>query len=654
MSNFRCGFFVSMLFLWLNAANALTINGNVKDANTRVAIDSAAVTFTNSSGGIFTVKTDAKGDYRLTNMPDQIASGALSITKTGYRPFQAFIPNVTTIFNIDIVLIPAGGGTARLTGTITDQPTSNAVQDVQVVLLLDGGRTMPTAYDTATTAANGAYTFDSLFANNNIQYVIIVSKTGFFSTTNTGISLTSGQTRAMNIALAPIGNKFGTVKGKITGGADQAAIANMKVALSQNIMGGWEIMIDSTVTNQSGDYTFDSIAAANGYKLSVSATGFTSQNFGTFRVDSGATITHNFTPGVIVPPSSIIKGAVTDSASSNAIAGTQVILRKRSGNTWQEIDTAVTAANGTYSFNALDVGEYSLIVSKTDYRTYTTQQGNLLGIYVNPDTITMNVALATIAKGSMCVFVGDNGGNAVSGASVSAIEKLTGGQTGQAYNGTTAATGFVTLANIIVGTYDVTVAKTGYNTTSQSNCKVLQNGIDTATFALVQATGAAKVVKGTAKTSAGTGIAGVAVTLTAQRPGGSICTLTGATTAGGSYEITGIPMGITTVDLLFTKSGYSTMDTNNIALATDTSTVNVIVKSLSTSQRNGFAAIAAHTAVKANVRVYGLDGRLMAIFTETDCATVLNSLSRTIRTHQSVILKWIENGKTMQRKTVIR
>jgi large repetitive protein len=651
MSNTRRVIFVSMLFLQFGAATALTINGNVKDANTRAAVDSAVVSFANFSGTIVAAITDTKGDYHIVNIPNQPASGVLSISKTGYRPFQASVENAATISTIDIALIPAGAGTARLTGTVTDQPTGNAVAGVQVALFVDEGKTVPTPYDTATTVANGTYTFDSLFANNNIQYDVIVSKTGFFPSANAAITLTSGQTRALNIALAPIGNKMGTIKGKITGAADQAAIADAKVALTQNTNGNWEIVVDSTTTNQIGDFTFDSIPVANGYKLSVFAPGFASQYFGTFRVDSGVTITRNLILGVMVPPSSIIKGTVTDSASSNAVAGTQVILRMRSSSIWQSIDTAMTLANGTYSFNGLDVGEYSLIVGKTDYRTSTS---NSIMITVNPDTITVNMALTTIAKGVMCVFVGDNGGNAVSGASVSAIEKLTGGQTGQTYSATTAATGWVTLANIAVGTYDVTVAKTGYNTTSQSNRTILPKGIDTTTFVLVQATGACKVVKGAAKTSAGTGIAGMVVTLTAQRPGGSILTLVRASTTDGSYEITGIPAGITAADLLFSKSGCPTKDTNGIALTADTTTVNVKMQIFSTSLRGGVANRAAHAAVKTSIRVYGLDGRLMAIFAETDFATVHNSLSKTVRTHQSVILKWIENGRTMQKKTVIR
>jgi hypothetical protein len=653
MSKTRFVLLGAMLFLWLGAVNAATINGNLRDANTRANVDSAVVTFTNSSGSVFTGQTDARGDYSIANIPAQPASGALAITRTGYRPFQVSVSNVMNNTTIDIALIPISGGAARLTGTITDQPTGNAIQGAQIILLLDGYRTVLSPCDTTITAANGSYTFDSLIASNNSQFDIIVSKTGFFPAGSAGITLTNGQTRAVNIGLAPVGNKIGMVKGKVTSAVDQAAIANAKVALNQNATGVLSTLINSTMTNQSGDYAFDSIPVANGYQLSISATGFASQNSTAFRVDSGVVVTRNMALGVIVLPNSIIKGAVTDSASSNAIAGARVVLRTRSG-VWQALDTAVTAANGTYSFTGLDVGEYSLIVDMTDYRTYATPPNVPITIAVNPDTLTINVALAGVAKGNMCVFVGDDGGNAVGGALVSTIEKPANNQAGQTYSGTTATTGWVTLANIICGTYDITVAKTGYNTTTQGNRTVRPGGIDTTTIALVKATGAAKVVKGAAKTTAGAGLTDVAVTLTAQRPGAAILTLVCTSKADGSYEIIGIPAGITTADLLFCRSGFTAKDTNGIALVADTTTVNVLWKAISTEARDNSAAITTHATKKTSIRVYGLDGRLIALFAHTDCATVLNSLSKTIRTHQSVILKWIENGRTMQRRTVIR
>jgi len=152
MSKFNFVLFVSMVVLGQSAANASTISGNLRDANARTAVDSAVVTFTNATGGAYTDQSDAKGDYSITNIPSQPASGVLAVTKTGYRPFTASVSNVTINPIIDVAFIPMSGGTARLTGKITDQPTSNAVEGAQVVLLLDGYRSVLSPYDTVITA----------------------------------------------------------------------------------------------------------------------------------------------------------------------------------------------------------------------------------------------------------------------------------------------------------------------------------------------------------------------------------------------------------------------------------------------------------------------------------------------------------------------
>jgi hypothetical protein len=158
------------------------------------------------------------------------------------------------------------------------------------------------------------------------------------------------------------------------------------------------------------------------------------------------------------------------------------------------------------------------------------------------------------------------------------------------------------------------------------------------------------VVKGAVKTSAGTGISGCAVTLTAQRPGGSILTLTGTSGAGGTFEIAGIPAGIGVAGLLFSKNGYYQKDTSGIALTADTVIVNVLVKPLTT----GASGAALVTGSKKRIfRVYGVDGRLLATVAGKERVTMMNSLRGTLRTRQSVILQWTENGGAAQKKILV-
>jgi hypothetical protein len=745
MSLIRRFFFITMPLIIAHTASALTISGNVQTADTHAAIDSAVVTFTISSGDVFTGRTDAKGGYRIVGIPSQVMFGSISASKTGFRPIKTFVSNPETNPTFDFILIPLTGGGTKLTGTVTDQHTTSPISGVQVDLLMTGTKTFMKPFVSTVSAANGSFVFDSLLANTNIQYATIASKGGYYSAFTAGITVTPGQIKTGNIVLNPVGGRLGTIKGKITTAADQAAIAHALIILNLNFTSAVKF-VDSASTNESGDYTFDSIPAganiSGTYQVWAFANGFSSQGCSAFKIDSGSTVTQNMALGAVVlpnssicgtvtdsvslnaiagaqvtlrihinsawlsldsvmtaangsysfkgldtaeyslvvkktafrtstspsfaivknsstvtqnialvSPNSIIKGTVIDSASSNAIAGAQVILRMHTSSVWISIDSAVAEANGAYIFNKLDVGEYGVAVTMADYRSFTSPS---ILIHTSHDTMVVTALLSAVPKGTLCVFVGDSRDSAIISASVSAVEKLSGGQTGQTYSGITGANGWVTFSEIYAGTFDVTAATPGYNTTTQNGRTVHVKGRDTVKINLVQATGAAKVIKGVITSSAGSVVTGGLVTLTAQRPGGSTLTLTGASDSTGAYIVIGIPAGITAGNLRFSKNGFSTKDTNGISLTSDTTAVSVLMKPLSTRERGNSAAFTAHTAKKVRFHVYGLDGRLLGIFTDMDYSAAVNTLRKTFRTHQSVILTWSDNGRAMQMKTLIQ
>ena len=311
----------------------------------------------------------------------------------------------------------------------------------------------------------------------------------------------------------------------------------------------------------------------------------------------------------MVVPAGIVNGAVTDSGSLAAIQGALVVLRRQqAGFTWVRMDSTITAANGSFSFAGLDIGTYSLVVSKADYTAYTTPINRAINLITNPDTATVAVALAQFPKGNLHVFVRDNANNAVPGASVTILQRMGGIAPGQTYNSATAADGWAAFSTVIAGAYDITVSKPGFNTTTRTGQQVTANANDTVIITLQAATGSSKVVKGTVRNASGAGIGAAVVALTARAGGGATLALVDTCGADGSYGITGIPAGYTTVSLNVTGSGYIAKDSAGISIANDTTTVNLTLVPISAvlpfTARAG--AVLGVTVMKAGILVSGI------------------------------------------------
>lgn len=581
----RFNYICLTMLLCAFAAQALTLRGAVTNASNDAAVVGAVVTLTAFGGGGTNTYTDtsiAAGRYEMLNVRQ--TAGMLTVNATGFTAFSQYVSNLQAVDTVDVALTPTGGvvtGTKKILGTVTESG-GNAVATARLILLLrSGGGAASRPVDTVQSAGDGKYLFDSLASG---RYDIIVTKTGFLeNVATTNLNLTTADSVVANITLLSVGNRVGTLTGKVTKTDSTTAIEGAKVLLTRTVNAGGAVTtttIDSTLTLATGVYTIASVPVATGYRLTVSAAGYENASSpNTFRVDSAISRTENFRLRAIVPPSGIVKGAVTDSASLGAIPGAQVILRQRQANTtWLAIDTLASAANGSFSFTGLAVGTYSLVVNKTDFRPYTTPNNQALNLTTNPDTATVSVVLAPIAKGNLYVYT-DNAGAAVAGVAVSAVQKLANNALGMTYTGVTAANGYVGFPSAVAGTYDITVSKAGFNTMVRAGVVVAGNANDTAKITLVVATGTSKLVKGTVKSVAGAGLDAVVV-LNARNGGGAVLTLLDTCGADGAYSISGIPVGYTTISLTVTKSGYITKDSTGISIANDTSTVNVILAAI--------------------------------------------------------------------------
>jgi hypothetical protein len=122
--------------------------------------------------------------------------------------------------------------------------------------------------------------------------------------------------------------------------------------------------------------------------------------------------------------------------------------------------------SGIYTLTNVPAGTQNITAVKTGYLARTLAVGVIGGA-----TSTLNIPIATAGKISVKVVT--SSGAAVSGATVT----IKGGVVPTTISGSSSSTGFFTTNWIPVGTYTVTVAKSGF--TTQSKTTTVSSGVTT-------------------------------------------------------------------------------------------------------------------------------------------------------------------------------
>jgi len=192
--------------------------------------------------------------------------------------------------------------------------------------------------------------------------------------------------------------------------------------------------------------TVQLVASANGFQ---SAT----QNV---TVSSGTTATANFTL-TAASAKGAVTGKVTNISSGTIVSGATV--------SWSG-GTTTTNASGIYTLANVSAGSQNITASKTGYLARTLS-ANVTG----GATSTLNIPIATAGK--IAVKVVATSGAVFSGAAVT----IKGGAIATTVTGSTSTAGLFTTNWIPVGTYTVTISKTGH--TTQSKTTTVSSGVTT-------------------------------------------------------------------------------------------------------------------------------------------------------------------------------
>ncbi len=379
-----------------------------------------------TSGGNGSV-TGADGAYTL-----QVTPGSAVIT-AALGGYQSASTTVT---------VTAGQSTAAPTLVITPLNPGNITgQVVNSASVGLAGATVTAKGVSAVTAANGTYTLSNVPAGAT---AVTASLTGF-QTGSANVTVVAAVTTTAPVITLASGS--GTISGTVKTSAG-AAIAGASVGFG----GG------TTTTSATGAYTLTGVPTGT-VQLVASATGFQSVTQSVV-VNGGAVTTANFTLPA-VGAAGTVTGKITNISNGGILAGATV--------TWSG-GTANTNASGIYTLTNVTAGSRIITASKTGFLARPGTVNVTAGA-----TATLNLQLATAGK--ITVKVVSPSGAVVSGTSVS----IKGGIIPNTVTGATSTAGTFTTAFIPVGSYTVTVSKTGH--TTQSKTVTVTSGVtSTVTF----------------------------------------------------------------------------------------------------------------------------------------------------------------------------
>lgn len=421
-----------MLFI-LNGSGVPSVGSTIQISATAAAVGTVTGKVTNtagapisgasvSSGGNGAV-TGSDGGYTL-----QLPGGTATLTAAlaGYQNAS------------ESVTVTAGQSTQAATLQITPVNPGNVTGSV-----VDGngaalsGASVSAGGLSTASAADGSYMLSNLPAG---QTTINASLTGFQSGSTAVTVVAATTTAAPAIALV---SGSGAVSGNV-----KSSTGTVIAGASVGFGGG------STTTDANGNYTLAGIPVGT-IQLVASAQGFQSVTQ-SVTVSGGKTSTANFTL-TAVAANGTVTGKITNASSGAILAAATV--------SWSGGSTT-SNASGIYTLTNVTAGTQNITAVKTGYLARTLAVGVTGGA-----TSTLNIPIATAGKISVKVVT--SSGAVVSGATVT----IKGGLIPTTVSGSSSSTGLLTTNWIPVGTYTVTVAKSGFAT--QSKTTTVSSGVTT-------------------------------------------------------------------------------------------------------------------------------------------------------------------------------
>ncbi|MEI6285387.1 MAG: carboxypeptidase regulatory-like domain-containing protein [Bacillota bacterium] len=346
--------------------------------------------------------TAAGGTYTFNSVIP--ATYMIAAQMSGYSDYVStpFVVAANTIVTRSFAMTAA----VTLSGTVLDQ--SNAPL---------AGVTVTIQYKTATTNAQGVYTFDAAAGLTKTDYYgvpISFTKNGYTESYRQVIVLNYGaNTCNQSMTANPT---TGTVSGVVTSGTGGVGIVGATVAITNTADPAHPL---TTTTTTGGNYTISSVTPGN-YMIGATATGYQAYvNTTPFAVAAGATATQSFAMTPTAPTTGGITGAISgaDGTSGTVLVKVDDVAPAAGTLSW------TSATN--YTITSLTPGPHTVAMTKSGYNVsptsqsitvvagVNTQAGQTFAFTLTPSQIIIN-GLGTGGASYDYVVLVDNNDNIVS------------------------------------------------------------------------------------------------------------------------------------------------------------------------------------------------------------------------------------------------
>lgn len=500
------------------------ITGNVTLA-AGGAVASATVIAVNASGQSFAALTDAAGAYTISGL----ATGNYTVTaaRSGFRSSMSV--NVA-------ILLTALNGVANINDM--EQNTSvisGVVRDAAGNGILNATVALSGALGSGNTATNssGAFSLPNLAPGT---YTVTASASGFASASQ---SVTLVNTSEIFIALVPNTVRVSGVVVNQNG---------LPIGFSNTLQMVSTLSVYNASTNSAGAFEFPEVSSGQTYRIftEIFREGHRNDTV-TVNIPSGATSAGSQTLVIRVSTSVVSGNAGTDGAA--------ITVRN---NTSGETRTINSSSDGTFRFEYLSSGSYTINVAKSGFAfTPATQNFSLDGS--NSQTVTFT---ASANSGSVSVRANSNTGTPVEQVNITLVSQ----DASQVFSALTSTAGTVSFQNVPAATYTLRASLTGYSSNPAEKSVVVGSGTSASeTFVLTRNTASiAGIIRGVSGPNT-IALPNAQITIRNTSTGQL---LSGTSDANGAYAIENIPAGASVVTA--SKTGYSET-TENITIVAGTS-----------------------------------------------------------------------------------
>jgi hypothetical protein len=331
--------------------------------------------------------TAADGTYTLDGLTEgNYSLGFEADGHWGVKPKHVVLPTATSSLVLNATL-PAGNtvtglvrrpdGTPEVGVTVTISDSSNwgGVSPL-------AGPVFDMFTSQAVTGADGRYSFDGVPATT--VYATIVGNT--VPTFQEQFDVTSGGTTSHDLVLPGNGTISGTVRD-----ASNVAVANSYLLINGTDTYTWTY-VSSDVT---GHWSIDGVPNDTYSVQSLYAPGFLPSTQPTSLTVSDTTPSP--TADVPLTLGGTVSGVVKD-PDGQPVGGALVLLTPTTGTNALYPQTAVTYADGTYSFTGLDLRSYTLTAEASDLAAPAAQS---LDITASGDVVSRDFALLPLSAATV-------------------------------------------------------------------------------------------------------------------------------------------------------------------------------------------------------------------------------------------------------------